>query len=271
MNNKLSHTALQWLSQNINHNKTSCWIEIRLWSHKGHPTAHPHRLAMGCFCQINCTVLCSPGSWGGGGQVLGCFLGMINTARWLEMLQRAKKGGRNCTCWEILTKNRGRNTSDDILPHFCSNIGVQTIEIFQRPEKGELKWRSICINLQRVRTLPGSVLYSQGILLSLMSCHSGCPQHPAQPLSVTAHPAGLLDIHTTGSTNVEHWPVQCLGANVSEQCLLLDGYQAGDIDRRHLLLNIGQVIVLSQVLHAHSHQLGWTWCLIGAFSHMLVM
>ena len=40
-------------------------------------------------------------------------------------------------------------------PHFCSNIGVKIIQIFQRPEKGGSKWRSICSNLHRVSTLPG--------------------------------------------------------------------------------------------------------------------
>ena len=36
---------------------------------------------------------------------------MLSTARWLEMLQRAKKGGWNYTFCQILTKNWGRNTT----------------------------------------------------------------------------------------------------------------------------------------------------------------
>ena len=42
-------------------------------------------------------------------------------------------------------------------PHFCSKIGVETIQIFQRPEIGGSKWRSICSNLHRVSTLPGDM------------------------------------------------------------------------------------------------------------------
>ena len=41
-------------------------------------------------------------------------------------------------------------------PHFCTKIGVETIQIFQRPIKGGSKWRSICSNLHRVSTLPGT-------------------------------------------------------------------------------------------------------------------
>ena len=39
-------------------------------------------------------------------------------------------------------------------PHFCSNIGVGTIQIFKRPEKGWSKWGSICSNLHRVSYPP---------------------------------------------------------------------------------------------------------------------
>ena len=37
--------------------------------------------------------------------------------------------------------------------HFCSDIGVKTIQIFPRPEKGGSKWRSLCSNLHIVSTL----------------------------------------------------------------------------------------------------------------------
>ena len=50
-------------------------------------------------------------------------------------------------------------------PHFCSNIGVETIQIFQTPEKGESKWWSICTNLQRVSTLPGICILWYGPLV----------------------------------------------------------------------------------------------------------
>ena len=68
------------------------------------------------------------------------------------MLQRVKNGGRNYTFCQILPKNRGRNTT---FSSFSLNIGVETIQIFQRPEKGSSKWRSICSNLHIVSTLPG--------------------------------------------------------------------------------------------------------------------
>ena len=50
-------------------------------------------------------------------------------------------------------------------PHSCLNIGVETIQIFQRPEKGGSKWRSICSNLHRVNTPPPprGVMYGLGI------------------------------------------------------------------------------------------------------------
>ena len=41
-------------------------------------------------------------------------------------------------------------------PHFRSNIGVETIQISHRPEKGGSKWRIICSNLHRLSTLPGT-------------------------------------------------------------------------------------------------------------------
>ena len=55
-----------------------------------------------------------------GGDVfsVGFWIGMLSTARWLEMLQRAKKkggggggGGRKYTVSQIMTKNMGRNTT----------------------------------------------------------------------------------------------------------------------------------------------------------------
>ena len=40
-------------------------------------------------------------------------------------------------------------------PHFCSNIEVETIQIFQTHIKGGSKWRSICGNLHIASALPG--------------------------------------------------------------------------------------------------------------------
>ena len=41
-------------------------------------------------------------------------------------------------------------------PHFCSNIGVETVQIFLKPEKVGSKWWSICSNILIVSTPPGS-------------------------------------------------------------------------------------------------------------------
>ena len=66
---------------------------------------------------------------------------------------KGKKGGRNYTFCQILTKNRVEIWH---FHYFCWNIGVKTIQKFERPEKGGSKWRSICSNLHRVSTLPGA-------------------------------------------------------------------------------------------------------------------
>ena len=80
-------------------------------------------------------------SWGGGFSV-GFRIGMLSTVRWFEVLQRAK----------VCPKNRGWYTP---LSSFLLKYRVETIQIFQRPEKGGSKWRSISSNLHRVSTLPG--------------------------------------------------------------------------------------------------------------------
>ena len=48
---------------------------------------------------------------GGGGYLVGFWIGMLSTARRLETLRGSKKGGRNYTFCPILMKNRGRNTT----------------------------------------------------------------------------------------------------------------------------------------------------------------
>ena len=48
-------------------------------------------------------------------------------------------------------------------PRLCSNIGVETIQIFQRPGKGGSKWQSICSNHHIVSTLPGGVFCYKGL------------------------------------------------------------------------------------------------------------
>ena len=58
---------------------------------------------------------------------------------------KGQKGGRIYKFWQILTKNRDRNTTFSSI--LCSNIGVETIQIFQRPEKRGTKWRSMCSTL----------------------------------------------------------------------------------------------------------------------------
>ena len=45
------------------------------------------------------------GGWGGGGVSIGFGIGMLSTAGWLETLRRVKKGSRNYTFCQILTKN----------------------------------------------------------------------------------------------------------------------------------------------------------------------
>ena len=68
-----------------------------------------------------------------GGFSVGFGIGMLSTARWLEMLQRAKKGVETIhfvKCWPKI------GVEIRHFPHFCSNIGAETIQIFQRPKKG---------------------------------------------------------------------------------------------------------------------------------------
>ena len=89
------------------------------------------------------------GGWGGG-------LGWVSDrdAQHHPLTRNAtkgQKGDRNYAFSHILTKKIGVEIRH--FPHFCSNIGVETIHIFKRPEKGRSKWRSICSNLQRVSTL----------------------------------------------------------------------------------------------------------------------
>ena len=61
---------------------------------------------------------------------------------------KGQKGVHNYTFSQIFTKNRGWNTT---FPIFFSNIGVETTQIFQRPEKRGLKWWSICSSLHIAR------------------------------------------------------------------------------------------------------------------------
>ena len=51
------------------------------------------------------------GQYPGGGFSVGFQIGMLSTTCWLETLQWPKKGGRNYTFRQILTKSRGRNTT----------------------------------------------------------------------------------------------------------------------------------------------------------------
>ena len=75
------------------------------------------------------------------------WIGMLSTTRRLETLQGLKKGGQNYTFCPILMKNKGRNTA---FSSFLLKYRVETIQIFQRPEKGGSKWRNICSNLHIV-------------------------------------------------------------------------------------------------------------------------
>ena len=73
-----------------------------------------------------------------------CVL-LCKTCSFCPILMKNK--GRNTTFSSFLLKYRGQNTT---FSPFLLNIGVETIQIFQRPEKGGSKWRSIYSNLHRV-------------------------------------------------------------------------------------------------------------------------
>ena len=84
---------------------------------------------------------------------------------------RVKKRGRNYTFCPILMKNRGRNTtfSSFLLKYrgqnttffsFLLKYRGRSYKIFQRPEKGGSKWRSIYSNLHRVSTSPGHIRHA---------------------------------------------------------------------------------------------------------------
>ena len=57
--------------------------------------------------------------------------------------------GRNTTFSSFLLKYRGQNTT---FSSFLLKYRVETIQIFERPEKGGSKWRSVYSNLHRVST-----------------------------------------------------------------------------------------------------------------------
>ena len=110
----------------------------------------------------------------------------LSTARWLKMLQRAKKETIHFAkfCQEI-------GVEIQHFTHFCSNIRVETIQIFQRPGKGGSKWWSICSNLHRVSTLPGLILLIQAWYWPLKPEYSissirrvkKCPMFPEMTLA----------------------------------------------------------------------------------------
>ena len=68
-----------------------------------------------------------------------------------------KRGGRNYTFRQILTKNGCRNTA---FPPFCSNIRVETIQIFQRPEKGGRNGGAHIVTFIEWVPSPGRYTYS---------------------------------------------------------------------------------------------------------------
>ena len=89
-----------------------------------------------------------PRGWGGWGGVLGQVLDREAQHRpSTRNVTRVKKGGQNYTFCPILMKNRGCNTT---FSSFSLKYRVETIQNFQRPEKGGSKWRSICSNLHIV-------------------------------------------------------------------------------------------------------------------------
>ena len=76
---------------------------------------------------------------------------MLSTAHWLEVQQRAKRGGRNFC--QFFTKNKVRYTTFSL---FLLKYWGQNYTNFQRPEKGGSKWWNIYSNFHIVSTLPGS-------------------------------------------------------------------------------------------------------------------
>ena len=112
----------------------------------GRTQAHKQMVASDCGVTTWCSAdsKFAPSQWetalrgggGGGGGGLGWVLD--GDAQHCPLTRNAtkgaKKGCRNYTFRQVLTKNMGRNTT--FFFHFCSNIGVETIQIFQRPEKG---------------------------------------------------------------------------------------------------------------------------------------
>ena len=97
----------------------------------------------------------TPGGGGGGG-VLGWVLD--RDAQHRPLTRNATKGEKKGV-ETIHFAKFWQKVGVEIrhFPHFCTKIGVETIQIFQRPIKGGSKWRSICSNLHRVSTLPGSL------------------------------------------------------------------------------------------------------------------
>ena len=67
---------------------------------------------------------------------VGFRIGMLSPARWLEMLQMAKKGVETIHFFQFWHKI---GVQIRHFPHFYSNIGVETIQIIKRPEKGGSK------------------------------------------------------------------------------------------------------------------------------------
>ena len=79
-----------------------------------------------------------------------------------------KKGGcRNYTFCPILMKKWVKIRH---FPRFCGNIGVETIQIFQRPEKGQSKWRSICsgLHIHVVSLNPKDLINNNPTLVQIM-------------------------------------------------------------------------------------------------------
>ena len=86
---------------------------------------------------------------------------MLITARWLETLQRARMGVETIRLTIFSFTKIGVEIRHS--PRLRSNIGVETIQIFQRPGKVGSKWRSICSNHHTVSTLPGGVFCYKGL------------------------------------------------------------------------------------------------------------
>ena len=85
----------------------------------------------------------------GGVFSVGFLIGMLSTARWLKLLQRAKRGLETIHFAKFWRKGGRTTFSSSLLKYWGRNHTN-----FPQTWKRGSKWRSICSNLHRLSTLP---------------------------------------------------------------------------------------------------------------------